>query len=135
MLQYKINEFHQMFKLPAPDKPVPPDLIRLKLFREMLLDEISEAEDIEASVKRGADVTATVQLSDWLGDIIVYCASEMRRHGIPIEEVLMLIFNSNLSKLGADGEPIVENGKVQKGPNYWKPEPAIRLLLLEMKCK
>ena len=30
--------------------------------------------------------------------------------------------NSNMSKLGLDGKPIFnENGKVMKGPNYYKP--------------
>lgn len=36
---------------------------------------------------------------------------------------------SNFSKLGADGKPIYdERGKVQKGQNYWKPEPKIKAL-------
>ena len=66
-------------------------------------------------------------LSDWLGDMIVYCATEAGRWGIPIEGVLEIIMQSNASKLGADGLPIYdERAKVMKGPNYWKPEPKIR---------
>ena len=39
-----------------------------------------------------------------------------------IEEVFNEIQNSNMSKLGQDGEPIYrEDGKVLKGPNYFKP--------------
>ena len=39
--------------------------------------------------------------------------------------------DSNQSKLGADGKPIYDaNGKFLKGPNYWKPEPRIRELIL-----
>jgi len=39
-----------------------------------------------------------------------------------IEEVFDEIQRSNMSKLGADGAPIYrEDGKVMKGPNYFKP--------------
>jgi predicted HAD superfamily Cof-like phosphohydrolase len=71
-------------------------------------------------------------LADLLGDIQVYCASEMAKFGLPLDEVLAIIMRSNFSKLGADGKPIYdERGKVQKGPNYWKwkPEPKIKELL------
>jgi predicted HAD superfamily Cof-like phosphohydrolase len=40
-----------------------------------------------------------------------------------IEEVFEEIQRSNMSKLGADGNPIYrEDGKVLKGPNYFKPD-------------
>ncbi len=39
-----------------------------------------------------------------------------------IEAVFNEIQRSNMSKLGEDGEPIYrEDGKVLKGPNYFKP--------------
>ena len=48
-------------------------------------------------------------------------------HGMQhkIEEVFNEIQHSNMSKLGLDGEPIYrEDGKVLKGPNYFKPNIA-----------
>ena len=76
-----------------------------------------------SDVKKVEIITA---LSDWLGDIIVYAASEARRSGIPLPQVLEVIMSSNFSKLGADGNPIYDDrGKVMKGPGYWKPEPKI----------
>ena len=40
-----------------------------------------------------------------------------------IEEVFNEIQKSNMSKLGADGNPIYrEDGKVLKGPTYFKPD-------------
>jgi len=60
--------------------------------------------------------------------------NEALRHRIPIEEVLSIIMESNMSKLGKGSVAIIENGKVQKGPHYWKPEPKIRELLNE-RCK
>jgi len=42
-----------------------------------------------------------------------------------IEEVFQEIQRSNMSKLGEDGQPIYrEDGKVMKGPNYFKPDIA-----------
>jgi predicted HAD superfamily Cof-like phosphohydrolase len=71
-----------------------------------------------------------VAIADVLGDIIVYCRSEALKYGLPLEDVLNVIMDSNESKLGADGKPIYdENGKFLKGPGYWKPEPKIRELL------
>ena len=45
-------------------------------------------------------------------------------HGMQdkIEQVFDEIQRSNMSKLSEDGEPIFrEDGKVLKGPNYFKP--------------
>ena len=42
---------------------------------------------------------------------------------VPAEEVFDEIQRSNMSKLGEDGKPIYrEDGKVLKGPNYFKPD-------------
>jgi predicted HAD superfamily Cof-like phosphohydrolase len=72
-------------------------------------------------------------LADLLGDIQVYCASEMAKFGLPLDQVLAIIMQSNFSKLGADGLPIYdERGKVMKGPGYWKPEPKIQAMLSEL---
>lgn len=54
----------------------------------------------------------------------------MAKFGIPLDETLEIIMQSNFSKMGADGKPIYdERGKLQKGPNYWKPEPRIAAML------
>jgi predicted HAD superfamily Cof-like phosphohydrolase len=48
-------------------------------------------------------------------------------HGMQdvIDEVFEEIQRSNMSKLGSDGKPIYrEDGKVLKGPNYFKPDIA-----------
>jgi predicted HAD superfamily Cof-like phosphohydrolase len=40
-----------------------------------------------------------------------------------IEEVFDEIHRSNMSKLGEDGKPLYrEDGKVLKGPNYFRPD-------------
>ena len=106
---------------------------RLEEFKKILLDEISEVDDIMDKLRNYAveDIEILTDLADWLGDIQVYCHSEMLRWGIPHAETMNIIMDSNFSKLGADGLPILAEGKVQKGPFYWKPEPKLRTMLEE----
>ena len=133
ILNAEIEKFHTVFGLPAPKTVQPLTLERIVRFKEILQDELNEVNDILTVLRMQPEkeqmMDAQVMLADWLGDIIVYCASEARRHGIPLEQVLQIIFQSNLSKLDRDGNPIVVDGKVQKGPNYWRPEGKIRELL------
>ena len=129
----RIAAMNAMYKLPANAKPTIPDEVadRLVKFKATLMDEVHEIDDIVELAKAGKGrMTLAVAIADLLGDIIVYCRSEALKYGIPLEEVLDIIMDSNESKLGADGKPIYDaNGKFLKGPNYWKPEPKIQALL------
>ena len=65
-----------------------------------------------------------VEIADALGDQLYILCGTILRHGMHdiIEDVFTEIQASNMSKLGADGKPIYrEDGKVLKGPNYFKP--------------
>ena len=129
----RIAAMNAMYKLPAHSRPTLPDDVaeRLLKFKATLLDEVHEIDDIvQLSRNGGAPVDIAVALADLLGDIMVYCRSEALKYGLPLEEILDVIMDSNESKLGADGKPIYDaNGKFLKGPNYWKPEPRIGELL------
>jgi predicted HAD superfamily Cof-like phosphohydrolase len=124
-----------MYRLPAHDTPTlgADSVDRMRKFKATLLDEVNEIDEIIESAAAGAAPQDTlVAIADLLGDIIVYCRSEALKYGIPLEDVLEVIMDSNESKLGADGMPIYDaNGKFLKGPNYWKPEQKIRELLLK----
>tara|TARA_R110002167_G_scaffold352131_1_gene564973 strand:+ start:504 stop:890 length:387 start_codon:yes stop_codon:yes gene_type:complete len=66
-----------------------------------------------------------VEVADALGDMLYILCGTILEHGMQykIEEVFEEIQRSNMSKLGADGKPIYrEDGKVLKGPNYFKPD-------------
>ena len=136
----RIAAMNAMYKLPAHDGPtLPADLAdRLVKFKTTLLDEVHEIDEISALARNGdAPIDIAVAIADLLGDIIVYCRSEALKYGLPLEEVLDVIMDSNESKLGAEGKPIYDaNGKFLKGPNYWRPEPRIKALLeARMKAK
>ena len=132
----RIAQMNAMYRLPQNAAPtIPADVAdRLKKFKATLSDEVSEIDEIVASAEAGASqLDIAVAIADLLGDVIVYCRSEALKYGLPLEDVLGLIMDSNESKLGADGNPIYDgNGKFLKGPNYWKPEPKIRELLQKL---
>ena len=131
----RIAAMNAMYKLPANDRPtLPEDVVdRLVKFKATLLDEVHEIDEIVALSKAGAaPMDIAVAIADLLGDIMVYCRSEALKYGLPLEEILEVIMDSNESKLDANGSPIYDaNGKFLKGPNYWKPEARIKALLEE----
>lgn len=148
--QEDIAKFNGIYKLPVATDPTldvaPNALDRLHSFKKILLEEVEEIDEVIALVDQALgmrtlddpvaalnnELSALTALADLLGDLQVYCASEMAKFGIPLDETLGIIMQSNFSKLGADGLPIYdERGKVMKGPNYWKPEPMIKEMLSE----
>ena len=65
-----------------------------------------------------------IEVADALGDMLYILCGTIIEHGMQdlIEDVFDEIQKSNMSKLGLDGNPIYrEDGKVMKGPNYFKP--------------
>jgi len=133
-----IKKFNGIYKLPVNAMPTldvgVPAADRMAAFKDILMEEVHEMDEIIAAQRSGADaLDVLTMLADLLGDIQVYCASEMAKFGLPLDQVLSIIMQSNFSKLGADGLPIYdERGKVMKGPNYWKPEPKLHAMLKEL---
>jgi len=130
----RMNEMYELQPIDNIFSAVP----RIDAFEDILKEECKEISDVKDTLNdeqlsnEDAFLDARVQLADLLGDLVVYCASEAQRWNIPLGKVLHIIMQSNFSKLGADGKPIKdERGKFLKGPNYWKPEPFIRQLLLK----
>lgn len=66
-----------------------------------------------------------VEVADALGDMLYILCGTILEHGMQhkIEEVFEEIQRSNMSKLGPGGKPLYrEDGKVLKGPDYFKPD-------------
>ena len=129
----RIAFMNGMYRLPSHSTPeITSDTAdRLRRFKATLLDEVQEIDEIVQMAESGVDrLDIAVAIADLLGDVIVYCRSEALKYGLPLEQVLDVIMDSNESKLGSDGNPIYDsNGKFLKGPSYWRPEPKIRQLL------
>ena len=63
------------------------------------------------------------EVADALTDILYVTYGAGHAFGIDLDKCFEEVQNSNMSKLDADGKPIYnENGKVMKGPNYFKPD-------------
>tara|TARA_B100000530_G_C15932889_1_gene477675 strand:- start:607 stop:1053 length:447 start_codon:yes stop_codon:yes gene_type:complete len=133
-----IKKFNSMYKLDMPASPKVRELKILQGFQDIISEEVKEAEDIFEMYKgkNSDDLSKEERLeiltavSDWLGDMVVYCFTQAQSWGLPMEDVLNVIMDSNFSKLDQDGNPIYDDrGKVLKGPNYWKPEPKIKEIL------
>jgi predicted HAD superfamily Cof-like phosphohydrolase len=90
----------------------------IKQLRFELMKEENE-EYLEAANKNDL-----VEVADALGDMLYILCGTIIEHGMQdkIEAVFNEIQRSNMSKLGEDSKPIYrEDGKVLKGPNYFKP--------------
>lgn len=136
----EIKAFNAMYRLPTLSSPGMPFVgdsektarqklaERLADFKDILREELDEVDELIRRVECGDPPEEILtELGDWLGDIQIYCASEMRKFGLDNAVILGIIMSSNRSKLGKDGKPIYDaRGKVMKGPDYWNPEPMIR---------
>lgn len=130
----RIAAMNRKYDLPVNNVPrvLPEVKDRILKFKSIMTKEVSELNDIWMLPSDTADVDMLVAIADLLADITVYCRSEAVKYGIPLEEVLQIVMDSNDTKLGADGKPIKDaDGKFLKGPDFEPPEPAIRELLLE----
>ena len=86
--------------------------LRIDLIKEEL-DELQEA-------MKNNDL---LEVADALTDILYVTYGAGHAFGINLDKCFDEVQNSNMSKLGENGEPIYnESGKVMKGSNYFKPD-------------
>ena len=72
--------------------------------------------------KQALDNKDLLEVADALTDILYVTYGAGHAFGIDLDACFEEVQNSNMSKLGEDGKPLYnENGKVMKGPNYFKP--------------
>ena len=114
-----VKEFHTAFGLGVSESPKADLGAQTNLLRFNLMKEENE-EYLEAVQNNDL-----VEIADALGDMLYILCGTILEHGLQhkIEAVFDEIQRSNMSKLGEDGNPIYrEDGKVMKGPNYFKPD-------------
>ncbi|ASV29142.1 pyrophosphohydrolase domain-containing protein [Maribacter cobaltidurans] len=116
-----VQLFHESFGL-GVSKEMRADLGKAKNHLRFNLMDEENKEYLEA-----ASNNDIIEVADALGDMLYILCGTILEHGMQykIEEVFNEIQRSNMSKLGEDGKPIYrEDGKVLKGPNYFKPDIA-----------
>src|SRR3970282_2971175 len=113
-----VKEFHTAFVSGHSETPKADFGESKKTLRYNLMKEENE-EYLEAVQNNDL-----IEIADALGDMMYILCGTIIEHGLQhkIEEVFDEIQRSNMSKLDKDGKPIYrEDGKVMKGPNYFKP--------------
>lgn len=100
----------------------------IKLWTKLIQEESLELNDALEDLRIFEDDTyisneCKGQVVKELSDLIYVCYGLAARIGIDINEAFRLVHESNMSKLGDDGKPVLrEDGKIMKGPNYHSPD-------------
>ena len=112
---FKVKKFMQKFKQEVKSKPSFPEDNIIKLRINLIKEELLELE--EALNERNIEETA-----DALTDILYVTYGAGHAFGIDLDKCFDEVQKSNMSKLDKFGNPIYnEQGKVMKGPLYFKP--------------
>ena len=111
----KVKTFMETFGQEVKTKPSfstdKVNSLRLNLIEE-------ELEELKTAIKN----KDLLEVADALTDILYVTYGAGHAFGIDIDKCFDEVQDSNMSKLGEDGKPIYnENGKVMKGPKYFKP--------------
>jgi hypothetical protein len=111
--------FHAAFDQGIPPCPcVSTNADKIDLYAHKLMqEELSELHD-------ELEDDNEVGVLDALCDLQVILDGLWVQTGMHVvkQEAMMEVHESNMSKLGEDGKPIYrEDGKIMKGPNYFKP--------------
>ena len=112
----KVGIFMKTFGQEVKNKPsFSTDKIN-KLRLDLIKEELSELTD----AMNNKDL---LEVADALTDILYVTYGAGHAFGIDLDKCFDEVQNSNMSKLDENGKPIYnENGKVMKGPNYFKPD-------------
>ena len=112
----KVGIFMKTFGQEVKNKPsFSTDKIN-KLRLDLIKEELRELTD----AMNNKDL---LEVADALTDILYVTYGAGHAFGIDLDRCFDEVQNSNMSKLDENGKPIYnENGKVMKGPNYFKPD-------------
>ena len=112
----KVGTFMKTFGQEVKTKPsFSSDKIN-KLRIDLIVEELEE-------LKEAMNNKDLLEVADALTDILYVAYGAGHAFGIDLDKCFDEVQNSNMSKLGEDGNPIYnESGKVMKGPKYFKPD-------------
>jgi predicted HAD superfamily Cof-like phosphohydrolase len=111
-----VKKFMQSFGQEVKDKAEFPNEKIVQLRYELIKEEL---EELNQAIK-DKDLK---EIADALTDILYVTYGAGHAFGIDLDKCFNEVQQSNMSKLDFDGTPIYnENGKVMKGPNYFKPD-------------
>ncbi len=111
-----VRKFMKIFGQEIKEKAGFPSEKITSLRYELIKEEL---EELKVAIEK-KDIK---EVADALTDILYVTYGAGHAFGIDLDKCFVEVQNSNMSKLGTDGNPIYnEKGKVMKGPNYFKPD-------------
>ena len=112
----KVKKFMETFGQEIKEKAQFPNEKITSLRHDLIKEELDE-------LKEAMDNNDIKEVADALTDILYVTYGAGHALGINLDKCFEEVQNSNMSKLSSDGKPIYnDNGKVMKGPNYFKPD-------------
>ena len=106
--------------------------LRLNIF----LEEVDEIVEAIYTYRDGgtSHEDALVEVLDGMADTLVTLYGLAQATGLPVTEAFDIVHQSNMSKLGPDGNPVYytdgpKKGKIAKGLDYWAPTDRLRELV------
>lgn len=118
---HEVQRFHETFGLSVAGAPVaelPPGVLELRL--KLLQEELDE-------YRQAAEAGNLVAIADALTDILYVLFGTYVSHGLQdlATELFVEVQRSNMSKLDAEGQPIVRaDGKILKSLQFSEPDLA-----------
>ena len=111
----KVRIFMKTFGQDIKNKPS----FSSKKINQLRIDLIKEEFEELIEAIKNKDL---LEVADALTDILYVTYGAGHAFGINLDKCFNEVQNSNMSKLDENGKPIYsENGKVMKGPKYFKP--------------
>jgi predicted HAD superfamily Cof-like phosphohydrolase len=111
-----VKKFMQTFDQEVKNKAEFPNEKVVKLRVDLIKEELDEL----GQAIKDKDIK---EVADALTDILYVTYGAGHAFGIDLDKCFEEVQQSNMSKIGMNGKPIYnENGKVMKGPNYFKPD-------------
>ncbi len=117
----QVQEFHEAFDLPVEERQTTGSDQTKKLRINLLAEELDELKEALENDDAQETLDALIDLQYVLDGAFLSFGFQDVKNAAFAE-----VHRSNMSKLGADGKPIrrPEDGKVLKGPDYFKPDMA-----------
>ena len=111
----KVKNFMETFGQEVKSRPSLSSHKTNELRYNLIKEELDE-------FKLALDNKDLLEVADALTDILYVTYGAGHAFGIDLDKCFNEVQNSNMSKLGENGKPIFnDQGKVMKGPNYFKP--------------
>lgn len=136
----RVKKFNETFGHEVRDVPSM-EHSDIPLRFNIMMEEVQEIKSALDRFYEGilTEEEALVEIADGIADTLVTLYGFSQAVGIPVTEAADIVFDSNESKLGADGKPVYftegeKKGKIAKGPNYWSPEEKLVALIREKRA-